>query len=39
MIYDTGNLPEGDRLEVERGENCVIYILSTAGCTGKFTTA
>ena len=37
MIYDTGNLPEGDRLEVERGENCVIYNLSNAGGTGKIT--
>ena len=37
MIYDTGNLSEGDRLEVERGENCVIYNLSNAGGTGKIT--
>ena len=37
MIYDTGNLPEGDSLEVERGENCVIYNLSNAGGTGRIT--
>ena len=37
MIYNTGNLPEGDRLEVERGENCVIYNLSNAGGTGRIT--
>ena len=37
MIYDMGNMPAGDKMSVERGENCIIYHLSNSSGTGRIT--